>query len=634
MQNTLSVRFLHAYKSESEWSSLNPVAKKGEMMISSDKIGMFKVGNGTSKWSELPYNNANNANSAGSISWSNISGKPSTYTPSSHTHSLLRIDKVTKTSVGSAMTSYEYNGGSAVAIELAGADHTHPWSEIYGKPSTFTPSAHTHSNFIIKLNGGTTEGTNLFTYNGGNAKTINITPSSIGAAPSSHTHSQYYDANASRTANTVLAAPNGSNGGATFRKLVAADIPSLSYLSTSGGTLSGDLKVNKSIITYGLEIYHASTPFIDFHYNNDSSVDYTSRIIELEKGKLNINGTVCSDGGSLWCKSFSVDGGGTFGGDLSANRGLYLKHGGTSLYLYNENGGFVMMHTGTDGNSTWPVIWSFASNDLYFGNNIRCGGSGTFSKGVNATTESTFCNGSYTDPLPGISCGIKVSGIATATRFYVKGRSTSWLNGAQPGGAGFECVNDGADNALIPGWRIRNYSGAWVGSSYNLDKCFHLYYAKAERLSGNTSNGTDADFIFNASSGNFSAKSVTQTSDERKKFIISSSILNTYKDFFMKIKPFSFKWKDGQDDTATHLGVGAQSIYQTALDCGFTDDDLGFIHKGKEYPGTSIPWSISYTEFIPLNIAMTQDHESRIEKLERENEELKQQIKELKGLTA
>ena len=42
-----------------------------------------------------------------------------------------------------------------------------------------------------------------------------------------HTHSQYYDSGLSRAANTVLAAPNGSAGGATFRKLVAADIPSL-----------------------------------------------------------------------------------------------------------------------------------------------------------------------------------------------------------------------------------------------------------------------------------------------------------------------------------------------------------------------------------------------------------------------
>lgn len=45
-----------------------------------------------------------------------------------------------------------------------------------------------------------------------------------------HTHSQYYDSGISRTANTVLAAPNGSTGSATFRKLAAADIPVLNYL--------------------------------------------------------------------------------------------------------------------------------------------------------------------------------------------------------------------------------------------------------------------------------------------------------------------------------------------------------------------------------------------------------------------
>ena len=40
----------------------------------------------------------------------------------------------------------------------------------------------------IQLNGGTTEGTNKFTYNGSAAKSVNITPLAIGAAPSSHGH--------------------------------------------------------------------------------------------------------------------------------------------------------------------------------------------------------------------------------------------------------------------------------------------------------------------------------------------------------------------------------------------------------------------------------------------------------------
>ena len=44
-------------------------------------------------------------------------------------------------------------------------------------------------NLVVKLNSGTTEGTNMFTYNVTAAKTINITPSAIGAAAKSHNHS-------------------------------------------------------------------------------------------------------------------------------------------------------------------------------------------------------------------------------------------------------------------------------------------------------------------------------------------------------------------------------------------------------------------------------------------------------------
>ena len=42
-------------------------------------------------------------------------------------------------------------------------------------------SKQTQSSLVIKLNGGTTEGTNMFTFNGSSAKSINITPSSLGA---------------------------------------------------------------------------------------------------------------------------------------------------------------------------------------------------------------------------------------------------------------------------------------------------------------------------------------------------------------------------------------------------------------------------------------------------------------------
>lgn len=56
---------------------------------------------------------------------------------------------------------------------------------------------------------------------------------------------------ASQTANTIFAAPNGSAGAPTFRTLVAADIPALSYLSSSGGTVSGNLTVTGDLTISG-----------------------------------------------------------------------------------------------------------------------------------------------------------------------------------------------------------------------------------------------------------------------------------------------------------------------------------------------------------------------------------------------
>ena len=44
------------------------------------------------------------------------------------------------------------------------------------------------NSLTIKLNSGTTEGTNQFVYNGSAEKSVNITASGIGAAASSHDH--------------------------------------------------------------------------------------------------------------------------------------------------------------------------------------------------------------------------------------------------------------------------------------------------------------------------------------------------------------------------------------------------------------------------------------------------------------
>ena len=58
-ENTLKARLLHAYKSESEWNSSNPILKKGEAGYISDSntpnYGRYKIGDGVTKWNDLPW---------------------------------------------------------------------------------------------------------------------------------------------------------------------------------------------------------------------------------------------------------------------------------------------------------------------------------------------------------------------------------------------------------------------------------------------------------------------------------------------------------------------------------------------------------------------------------------------------
>lgn len=65
-------------------------------------------------------------------------------------------------------------------------------ANISGKANTSGTADKVANNLVIKLNNGTTEGTNQFTYDGSATKNINITPANIGAASNSHNHDSNY----------------------------------------------------------------------------------------------------------------------------------------------------------------------------------------------------------------------------------------------------------------------------------------------------------------------------------------------------------------------------------------------------------------------------------------------------------
>lgn len=86
------------------------------------------------------------------------------------------IDEITPASIGAATSS-----------------HTHNYA---GSSSAGGAANSVANSMTVQLNSGTTEGTNKFTFNGSAAKSVNITPSTIGAAASSHgTHVSYSSTN-------------------------------------------------------------------------------------------------------------------------------------------------------------------------------------------------------------------------------------------------------------------------------------------------------------------------------------------------------------------------------------------------------------------------------------------------------
>lgn len=98
-------------------------------------------GNGTTKRIYVYCNNGDNYKPGwfavartDELTWNAIGGKPSTFTPSSHTHTKSQI-----TDFPSSMPASD-----VYAWAKASSKPSYSWSEITGKPSTFTPSSHTH----------------------------------------------------------------------------------------------------------------------------------------------------------------------------------------------------------------------------------------------------------------------------------------------------------------------------------------------------------------------------------------------------------------------------------------------------------------------------------------------------------
>ena len=189
---TLSTKIKNRIDTFTNWHEKNPVLLKGEIAIATvttqqtDSTGkvvnvpatLIKVGDGENAFNSLPWVSAS---AADVYSWAKgaTAEGVSIATKDGTKNIKTWIEDLTKT---------DANLSASLATKAA-SDHKHKASDITDLTALKNPNALT-----IKLN-GTSQGA----YDGSQAKEINITPASIGASATGHTH-ETYDAYAAKIA--------------------------------------------------------------------------------------------------------------------------------------------------------------------------------------------------------------------------------------------------------------------------------------------------------------------------------------------------------------------------------------------------------------------------------------------------
>ena len=141
--------------------------------------------------------------------------------------------------------------GNGSAATAAKSDHIHNYAGSSSAGGAATSANKVNSNLVVKLNSGTTEDINLFTFNGSAVKTINITPSAIGAAASSHNHDDRY-----LTGINMNGESKGTSGVVDLGTVLtdaskfatsAQGTKADNAMPKSGGTFTGNISVPKTI---------------------------------------------------------------------------------------------------------------------------------------------------------------------------------------------------------------------------------------------------------------------------------------------------------------------------------------------------------------------------------------------------
>ena len=213
---------------------------------------------------------------------------------SSHTHAIANITNLQttlnnlQTAIdGKAASSHLHEMADVTGLELAlngkaASSHTHSYAGSNSVGGAATSADKVNQNLIIKLNGGSTEGTNLFTFNGSTTKTIDITAGGIGAAASSHTHN-YAGSSSVGGAATSANKLNTNAGSSTKPVYFNNGVPTV-VGDTLGVNITGNA-VTATKVNHNLQLTVGGT--IKGTYNGSDTC-----LVDINPVDLNISGAL------------------------------------------------------------------------------------------------------------------------------------------------------------------------------------------------------------------------------------------------------------------------------------------------------------------------------------------------------
>ena len=423
---------------------------------------------------------------AGSVAWGNISGKPSVFSTNianitdlhSSWDAVLKAQKPNWLTAVSIATISDLHANWDALLKAAPSAYVTRWptiSEVTGK-----------QNLVIKLNGGTTEGTNQFTYNATAAKSLNITASSVGAYTKSESDSKYPTKTGSGASGTWGINISGNAGNADkldnydetdfFR---ARDYISYSILENFVSRKSGTYNVGYggysgllTVFYFGagsisaMEIlapYYDPSRGLQLRYAVDDNRFTSWRSFAFEDGNI-ASATRLQTARTLWGRSF--DGTENISGDMT---NVGWVNGGLSVYYGNDSVGlrWRRVHNVEFGGNT-----GYAHTSYYFRPSYSSSGFTEASLTIQNASASNTPTFTTTHSFNAYGIGYHKYGLGV-------GRTAP--NDGYAGGiyANTILTNDWFRSEGNTGWYSQTYGGGWYmydGNflrSYN-DKSIHI----------------------------------------------------------------------------------------------------------------------------------------------------------------